>query len=220
MPEQFGIYSRTLSQKVSPHLRLQNGRPIRATNATFTIDSCCDTIATMASQTYRFTMQAKYFPGKTMEHAMLRSAPRLYRVADWAKRAVSDKPNLRPLLEEFRRLRKLLWCASVAVTCQRNKCKRTVRYMSFAPDWVEGYLRPGAHFWCRKHEPRRGPEEDGESELIPLHFDALTEHEHKKSQKAIHLAILEGLGIDKKPTRITEKFARKYFAKLSQEKSN
>jgi hypothetical protein len=85
--------------------------------------------------------------------------------------------------------------------------------MTLTPDWVERYLRPGPRFWCSKHEPSRGPEEDEESELTPLHFDALNEYRHKKSRKAIHLAILEGLGIEK-PSRVTEDFATRYFDKL------
>jgi hypothetical protein len=154
-----------------------------------------------------------------MEHAMLRSAPRLYKVAAWAKAKVRDKPHLRPLLQEFRRLRKLLWDAPVAVNCDKRNRKRIAGYMSLAEDWHEHYLRPGTLFWCYKHGPSRSSEDDeaDDSPKMPLHFDALKEPAYgdPKSQKVIHLAVLEGLGIDKKPTRIREDFARRYFAKLS-----
>jgi hypothetical protein len=68
---------------------------------------------------------------------MLRSAPRLYGVAAWAKEKVPDKPWLRPLLREFNRLRRLLWRAPVKVSCGGRNCKRQASMMSFYLDWVE-----------------------------------------------------------------------------------
>jgi hypothetical protein len=163
---------------------------------------------------YRF--KKGKFADRTMEHIMLRSAPRLYGVAAWAKEKVFDKPWLHPLLREFNRLRRLLWRAPVTVAC--SHCKRRASRMSFYLDWVVGYLKPGASFWCHKHGPSKNrDEEEEESPTIPLHFDALkwAGYGDRQSQKAIHLAVLEGLGIKKKPTRITEAFARRYFAKPS-----
>jgi hypothetical protein len=90
--------------------------------------------------------------------------------------------------------------------------------MSFYLGWVEKNLTYGANFWCHKHGPTQYPEEEEEeSSTFPLHFDALRQpgYGDRQSQKAIHLAVLKGLGIDKKPARITEAFARRYFAKLS-----
>jgi hypothetical protein len=165
---------------------------------------------------YKF--KAGKFAGKTMEHVMLHSAPRLYGVAAWAKEKVPDKPWLRPLLREFNRLRRLLWRAPVKVTCDERNCKRRASMMSFHLYGVENTLTFGASFWCDKHGPSRYPdEEEEESPTIPLHFDALkwAGYGDRQSQKAIHLAVLEGLGINKKPARITEAFARRYFAKLS-----
>ena len=149
---------------------------------------------------------------------MLRSAPRLYWRAAWAKEEVSDKPWLRPLLREFNKLRRLLWRAPVMVSCCVRNCKRPASMMSFYLDWVEENLTRGANFWCNKHGPSKyDEEEEKESPTIPLHFDALkwAGYSDRQSQKAIHLAVLEGLGINKKPARITEAFARRYFAKLS-----
>jgi hypothetical protein len=165
---------------------------------------------------YRF--KTGKFADRTMEHVMLRSAPRLYVVAAWAKEKVGERPRLRPLLLEFNRLRRLLWRAPVTVDCWEGNCKRRASKMSFDLDWVERYLKPGASFWCRNHGPSRYPEEEEEeSPAIPLHLDALkwAGYADRQSQKAIHLAVLEGLGINKKPARITEAFARRYFAKLS-----
>jgi hypothetical protein len=165
-----------------------------------------------------YTFKTGEFAGRTMEHVMLRSAPKLYRKAAWAKEKVHEKPWLRPLLLEFKRLRRLLWRAPVAVACDGGNCKRRASTMSFYLDWVEKNLTYGASFWCSKHGPVKYPdEEEEESPTMPLHFDALRQpgYGDRQSQKAIHLAVLEGLGIDKKPTRITEAIARRYFAKLS-----
>jgi len=91
--------------------------------------------------------------------------------------------------------------------------------MSFQLDGVDRSLLPGALYWCDRHDPSQYPEwEEDERPVMPLQFNALREpgYGDKNSQKAIHLAVLEGLGIEKKPSRITEEFARRYFAKLSQ----
>ena len=149
---------------------------------------------------------------------MLRSAPRLYQVAAWAEDNVGNKPRFRPLLQEFKRLRQLLRYAPVKVACGGRNCKRRASMMSFYLDWVEKYLRPRASFWCHKHGPSRyQEEEEDESPTFPLHFDTMRQpgYGDRQSKKAIHLAVLEGLGIDSKPARITEAFARRYFARLS-----
>ena len=88
--------------------------------------------------------------------------------------------------------------------------------MTFALDWQDQYLKPGARFWCDKHRPHIDRDEKDESQKLHIHFDALREPEYgdRLSQKAIHLAVLEGLGIDRKPARITEGFASRFFANL------
>jgi hypothetical protein len=158
------------------------------------------------------------FEGKTMELAILRSAPRLYWTMARLKEKVNDQPRLEPLLQEFKRLRRLLRDAPVRVGCQRKNCKRPVTRMSFQLDAVDLSLLPGALYWCHRHDPSQYPEwEEEERPILPLHFDAIrgSAYRDKNSQKAIHLAVLEGLGIDNKPAGIAEAFARRYFAKLS-----
>ncbi len=68
-----------------------------------------------------------------------------------------------------------------------------------------------------KHQPL--VDEDlgqDESEKLPIHFDALGQpgYGDRRSQKAIHLGVLEALGITKKNAGITERFARRFFAEL------
>jgi hypothetical protein len=165
---------------------------------------------------YRF--KSGKFADKTMALAMLCSAPRLYWTMARLKKKVNDQPRLEPLLQEFRRLRRLLRVAPVRVRCHRKNCKRLVTRMSFQLDGVDSSLLPRALYWCHKHDPSQYPEwEEEERPIMPLHFDALREpgYGDRKSQKVIHLAVLEGLGINKKPTRIKEDFARRYFASLS-----
>lgn len=105
-----------------------------------------------------------------MEQVMLRSAPRLYWTAAWAKEEVANKPNLRPLLQEFKRLRHLLRDAPVAVACRRGNCRRRACRMTFILDWVDKFARPDASFWCHKHGPTQYPEEEEEeSPTMSLH---------------------------------------------------
>lgn len=151
------------------------------------------------------------FAGRTMEHVMLRSAPRLYSMAAWA----ANKPHLQPLVREFDRLRRALRQAAVKVECQESSCVRQPKSMTFALDWVENYLRPGPRYWCDRHGPPQNEEDDDESAKIPIHFDALRDRGDRRSKKAIHLGVLEGLGVNKRPSRITEKFAHRFFADLS-----
>jgi hypothetical protein len=67
---------------------------------------------------YRF--KSGKFEGRTMEQVMLRSAPRLYPVADWARRELANKPQLHALVDEFDRLRKPLLHAQVSVRCTKS----------------------------------------------------------------------------------------------------
>jgi hypothetical protein len=165
---------------------------------------------------YRF--KSGKFAGKTMEQVILRNAPRLYQIAAWARKEVAEKPRLRPLLREFDRLRELLRDAPVSVRCLPKGCKREPRWVTFALDWAEHYLRPGPDFWCDKHGPLEEEDTDqDESRKLRIHFDSLRQpgYGDRRSQKAIHLGMLEALGINKKPTRITEAFARRFFSNLS-----
>jgi len=145
---------------------------------------------------------------------MLRSAPRLYPVAEWARRELVNKPQLCALVDEFDRLRNLLRHTHVSVQCTKRACKRRTRWMTFLTDWVEQYLRLGPRYWCDKHGPPRGEEDDEESHKIPVNFDALADWKDKRSRRTVHRGQLEALGISKKPSQITEDFARRFFESL------
>jgi hypothetical protein len=41
------------------------------------------------------------FAGRTMEQAMLRNAPDVYRIGAWGQSQADEKPNLRPFVREF-----------------------------------------------------------------------------------------------------------------------
>jgi hypothetical protein len=72
------------------------------------------------------------------------------------------------------------------------------------------YYWPDPSFWCRKH----GPSADGEIHVkFPLSLDSLPSL-GKKNGSAVHRSVLKALGIGRR-SRITEKYAREYFASLS-----
>jgi hypothetical protein len=161
-----------------------------------------------------YRLKTGKFKGRTMDHVMLRSAPRLYSVVDWARRELTNKPQLYALVNEFDRLRNLLRHARVSVRCTKRACKRRARWMTFLTDWAEQYLRLGPRYWCDKHGPPRGEEEDDESQKIPINFDALADWKDKRGRRTVHRGLLEAFGISKKPSQITEKFAHRFFENL------
>src|ERR1700693_6026251 len=69
--------------------------------------------------------------GMTMERAMLRHAPRLYKIAAWAEETLDINPQLRPLVNEFLHLKKLLSHARIRARCQRSGCKKRSHWMTF-----------------------------------------------------------------------------------------
>jgi hypothetical protein len=69
--------------------------------------------------------------------------------------------------------------------------------MTFLTDWTEHYLRLGPRYWCDKHGPPRGEEEDDESQKIPITFDALGDWKDKRSGRAVHRGLLEAFGISR-----------------------
>jgi hypothetical protein len=164
---------------------------------------------------YRF--KTGKFAGKPMEQVMLRYAPRLYWAIHRIEEEGKERAHVQPLLQHFRRLRHKLRDAPILVDCYADGCQREPKWMTFALDWEDHYLKPGAQFWCDKHGRHLHPDEEGdESEKMEIHFDALREPTYgdKRSQKVIHLAVLEALGIERKPARITEGFASRFFANL------
>jgi hypothetical protein len=161
---------------------------------------------------YRF--RSGKFAGRTVEHVILRSAPRLYAMMRWAKAELRNKPHLRPLVEECSRLQVTFQNAQISARCANQGCRRRTRWMTFLTDWAEQYLRLGPRYWCDKHGPPRGEEDDDESQKIPITFDALGDWKDKRSERAVHRGLLEAFGISKKPSQITEKFAHRFFESL------
>jgi len=144
---------------------------------------------------------------------MLRNAPRLYDLAEWAENSLEEKPNLRKLVSSFHRLAERLRHAPLLVECDKAGCKRPVHWMTFALHWTERYLMPGPSFWCEKHE-LSGEDTGDESERLPVHFDAIKKYDSKRERRLIHRAVLEALGIKREPSRISEKLARAFFSNL------
>lgn len=151
---------------------------------------------------YRF--KSGKYKGKLLEEVMLRSAPGLYRRAEWA----SDKPDLRMIVDEFERLREKLRRARIYAKCR--DCGKKAKWMTFEEDLRNRYL-PRPSYWCNKCKPA---DDYGISGKIPIHFDAMKYFPEKWGKRQIHKDIREALGI-KKGTRITETFAKNFFATLT-----
>ncbi len=151
---------------------------------------------------YRF-MTGQY-AGKSLEEVLLREA----RVWSWLDSWTEDKPKLKPLRDEFDRLREKLLQAPLSVRCRQ--CRTTAKWMTLPIDNKGEYLAL-PYFWCDEHEPWE--KLSGISEKRPIHFDILKPLRNKRSQKAIHRCIREALGI-KKRTRISEQYAREFFENL------
>jgi hypothetical protein len=158
----------------------------------------------MISERFGYRFKTGKFAGKTMEQVMLRSTPDLYRLVEWAR----DKPQLSHLIKEFEGLRTKLRDAPIVAHCSGG-CKRRPTRMTL-PLGHDHYYWPDPYFWCRKHEPW---EHHGISPMLLIHFDLLNSFEEKKNRTAVHRSVLIALGM--KRSRITEEFARKYFASLS-----
>ena len=153
---------------------------------------------------YRFKFGK--FRGKTMEQVLLRYAPDLYQMASWAR----DKPHLRPLLNEFRRLRQKLGETPILVHCSQPGCKRTPQQMTL-PLGPDRYYLPAPYFWCRKHGPS---EDEGISPKLPIELGTISSFNKKKNRSAIHKSVLQAYGINRNRSSITEGFAIRFFAKL------
>jgi hypothetical protein len=150
------------------------------------------------------------FAGRTMEQAILRNAPALYRIGAWAQSQADEKPNLRPFVREFRRLRKLLSRAQCKARCSESGCRRRARWMTFEEATVGGYL-PCPTLWCSKHEPS---DYQWITEKMPISLDAMSLFKELKYKKIFCKEIMRAWGIEK-GTNVTEKFAHRFFADLS-----
>lgn len=155
---------------------------------------------------YRF--KSGQFKNMQIECVMLRYAPALYRLVDWAE----DKPHLARIVRDFNRLRAALRRAPVRVACAGRNCKRQPKWMTLPLDYNNDLL-PSPYFWCDKHDP--GEEVTGITQKLAIHFDVQRLYPAKRDQNAIHHSVLRALGI-KKASRVTERFAITFFDGLSQ----
>jgi hypothetical protein len=158
----------------------------------------------MQAEMYRFA--SGKLEGMTLEHAMLRKAPKLYEMIKWAR----GKTHLGRLVAEFDRLRAKLRNAPVVRKCRHEGCSRAATHMTL-PMGVDRCYLPCPHFWCKKHEPY---DYDGISPKLRISLTEMGNFEKRNNRSAIHHAVLFALGIDKEPSRITESFARKFFISL------
>jgi hypothetical protein len=160
-------------------------------------------IAILEATMYRF--KSGQFEDMILEQVMLRNAPDLYRMVDWAER----KTILQDMRDDFDKLRKRLTRARIHEHCCHPRCGKTASWLTLARFYRGGWL-PHPYYWCDKHRPS---EPDGISNKLPIHFDTIKALRDKRGQRTIHKRLREALGISK-GTRITEQFARRFFAKL------
>lgn len=144
-----------------------------------------------------------------MERALLRHAPKLYRVARWAED--EHKLHLAPLVAEFRRLRRKVRHARIVVHFADGGCKRTPTEMTLPLDYRRHFV-PQPYFWCRKHGP--SSEIEGVTVKLPISFDTIEACEAKTNRAAVHRSVLDALGIRRHRRGISEKFAHDFFANL------
>lgn len=152
---------------------------------------------------YRF--KSGQFEDMILEQVMLRNAPDLYRLVDWAER----KSILQDMRDHFDKLRKRLTRARIHEDCYHPRCDKTAKWLTL-PRYYRGGWLPNPYYWCDKHGPW---ETDGISPKLPIHFDTIKALSDKRGQRELHKRLREVLGVTK-GTRVTEEYARRFFAKL------
>lgn len=152
-----------------------------------------------------FTFRSGPFSGLTVEQAMLRNAPCLYDLAEWAK----NKPNLGRMLRDFELLRQKLRSAPVTTNSAAPNCRSEVLWMTF-PIGKDGYFWRGAYYWCNRREPWQ---DFKISPKVRVHFDAMQYFRTAGDKDAVFISVRQALGI-KKGTKISQEFAHRYFSKL------
>lgn len=145
------------------------------------------------------------YAGKTIEQVLLRNPAWLYRLIDWAERE-SILPKMQSY---FGHLRKKLMRARSVEKCDEPDCNRHAKWLTLPHSHPIGWL-PQPYYWCDRHGPH---ETEGISPKFPIHFDVIRVFRDKWGQKEISRCVRHALGI-KKGTRITERFARQFFANL------
>jgi hypothetical protein len=153
---------------------------------------------------YRF--KSGRFVDKTMEQVLLRKPAGLYCLIEWAERE-SILPKMQG---HFEQLRKKLRRARSVEKCHDPDCKRGAKWLTLPYSYPEGLL-PQPYYWCDRHGPH---ETEGIGPKLPIHFDTIKAFRDNWGQKEISKCIRQALGI-KKGTRITEQFAKRFFANLS-----
>jgi hypothetical protein len=145
--------------------------------------------------------------GRTVEQVLLKDPAFLYSVlGPWS----DDKPHLGRLVREFHQLRDHLAEAKVCVRCSDGHCSRTPMTMTFPVD-KHGELQPGPYYyWCKRHEPWEG---NGISRKLPISLDIIQQVNRRSDKNSIGREIVRVCGLPL-GTRITERFAAKFFAKL------
>ena len=88
------------------------------------------------------------FTGRTLEHVMLREAS----VWAWLENWAENKPNLEPMLREFRGRRRKLSRAPIHAKCSEETRKRTAKWLTLPIDQSGNYWA-SPYFWCDKHDP-------------------------------------------------------------------
>jgi hypothetical protein len=145
------------------------------------------------------------FEGMALEQVMLRKAPDLYRIVKWAER----KSIFQDMRDDFDELREVLTRARIHVPCCHDGCRKTAKWLTLRRFYRGGWV-PDPYYWCDKHGPW---ESDGISPKFPIHFDTIKAVTDKRGQRTLHKHLREAIGITK-GTRITEEFARCFFAQL------
>jgi hypothetical protein len=150
------------------------------------------------------TFGSGQFAGLTVEQAMLRDAPTLYRLMQWARE--EGIRGLANALRDFDALRQKLRNAAIKVNCDRTGCGATARSLTFPIDQKGEYGLP-PDYWCREHDPSGG----GISEKFPIHFDAIRHMKRKGERELLFRRLRVVFGIAN-GVRITKKFAQDFFA--------
>jgi hypothetical protein len=143
----------------------------------------------------------------TVEQAMLRKAPRLYEVMDWARK--NNIPELRNAVRDFDNLRQNLLRAPVTAHCAQQGCQRTPFSMTFPLD-KEGWCLASPYFWCDEHSTL---EKRGISQKYKIHFDVISLMKTDVEKESIFKQLKLVFGIQLKK-RISVEFAHRFFAEL------
>ena len=127
---------------------------------------------------YRFKFGK--FKGKTMEQAILKNAPGMYRIAKWAERHLDTKPYLRPLVEKFHQMELLLARADIRKRCYAPQCNKRAQWIT-ADEGFSG--RHVYEFWCNRHKPLL--EDNSISSKVPINFGSMSAFRTAKEELSV-----------------------------------